>query len=86
MVLLLLLYPGSQTLVKSPQVLTDGDPVQFEAVPQEAGDNTYYCSWFASLVWKGKRPPFEDPNMAGSNTLAVSGRLFVLRKKLGLVH
>lgn len=56
------------------QVLTDGDPVQFEAVPQEAGDNTYYCSWFASLVWKGKRPPFEDPNMAGSNTLAVSGR------------
>ena len=56
------------------QVLSDGDPVQFEAVPQDSQDNPYYCSWFASLVWKGKRPPFEDPNLASGNTLSVVGR------------
>ena len=56
------------------QVLSDGDPVQFEAVPQDSQDNPYYCSWFASLVWKGKRPPFEDPNLATGNTLSVVGR------------
>ena len=56
------------------QVLSDGDPVQFEAVPQDSQDNPYYCSWFASLVWKGKRPPFEDPNLTSGNTLSVVGR------------
>jgi hypothetical protein len=35
------------------QVLTEGDPVQFEAVPQDSTDNPHFCSWFASLVWKG---------------------------------
>jgi len=54
------------------QVLTDGDPVQFEAVPQDSSDNPYYCSWFASLVWKGKRPPIDDLN--ASNVISTGGR------------
>jgi len=57
------------------QVLSEGDPVQFEAVPQDASDNPYYCSWFASLIWKGKRPPFEEPAALNSaNILSVTGR------------
>jgi len=54
-------------------VLTDGDPVQFEAVPQDSGDNTNYCSWFASLVWKGKRPPVDDLNASNAPVIS-SGR------------
>jgi len=41
----------------------EGDPVQFEAVPQEGNaDNpaNSYCPWFATLVWKGKRPSVES--------------------------
>jgi len=56
------------------QVLSEGDPVQFEAVPQESQDNPYYCSWFASLIWKGKRPPFEEPCLNSANILSVTGR------------
>lgn len=38
--------------------LSEGDPVQFEALPQEAGASqaNSYCAWFANLIWKGKRP------------------------------
>ena len=41
--------------------LSEGDPVQFEAVPQdvvndEKTSNNSYCSWFANLVWKGRKP------------------------------
>jgi hypothetical protein len=43
-------------------------------VPQDAQDNTLYCSWFASLVWKGKRPPCEDPNLSASVLSTVAGR------------
>jgi hypothetical protein len=57
------------------QVLSEGDPVQFEAVPQDSSDNPYYCSWFASLIWKGKRPPCEEPAALNSaNILSVTGR------------
>jgi len=57
------------------QVLSEGDPVQFEAVPQDSNDNPYYCSWFASLIWKGKRPPFEEPiGLNTANILSVTGR------------
>ena len=68
------MFEESHVTFSSLQVLSDGDPVQFEAVPQDSQDNPYYCSWFASLVWKGKRPPFEDPNLASGNTLSVVGR------------
>jgi len=57
------------------QVLSEGDPVQFEAVPQESADNPYYCSWFASLIWKGKRPPLEEASIMNSgNMLSVTGQ------------
>ena len=56
-------------------MLSEGDPVQFEAVPQDSNDNPYYCSWFASLIWKGKRPPFEEPiGLNTANILSVTGR------------
>jgi len=51
-------------------ILSEGDNVQFEAVPQDASDNPHFCSWFASLVWKGRKP-FEE-NITGSS--APSGR------------
>jgi len=56
------------------QVLSEGDPVQFEAIPQDAADNPHYCSWFASLVWKGKKP--FDEGLLGSSAppVGVSGR------------
>jgi len=56
------------------QVLAEGDPVQFEAVPQDSSDNPYYCSWFASLVWKGKRPPVDDNTITATNNISTSGR------------
>ena len=82
---------GKQALT---DFLSEGDPVQFEAVPQEGADGggveanpanrqafastlgffyrllrSYsclyisdfsYCTWFANLVWKGKRPHVES--------------------------
>ena len=42
------------------KVLSSGDLLQFEAVPQDAEDNPYKCPWFASLIWRGKRPPIEE--------------------------
>ena len=55
-------------------MLSEGDPFQFEAVPQDSNDNSYYCSWFASLIWKGKRPPFEEPvGLNTANMLSVTG-------------
>jgi len=56
------------------QVLAEGDPVQFEAVPQDSSDNPYYCSWFASLVWKGKRPPVDDNYIGVTSAMSTSGR------------
>lgn len=54
-------------------VLTEGDLVQFEAVPQHnEGENAsgtsgnLYCTWFANLVWKGRRPPSVDEQTPGS--------------------
>jgi len=55
------------------QVVSEGDPVQFEAVPQDSSDNPHYCSWFASLVWKGRKP-FEESPIPGSTTAGASGR------------
>jgi hypothetical protein len=54
------------------QIISDGDPVQFEAVPQDAQDNPHFCSWFASLVWKGKKP-FEE-NGVTTGAVGVTGR------------
>lgn len=47
--------------------------MQFEAVPQDSSDNAYFCSWFASLVWKGRKP-FEENPIPGSTSVGVSGR------------
>jgi len=63
-------------------VLTEGDLVQFEAVPQQQSEGesatgtsgNLYCTWFANLVWKGRRPAsVDEPNQGaaaplGSNT------------------
>jgi len=56
------------------QILSDGDPVQFEAIPQDSSDNPHFCSWFATTVWKGKKP-FDD-SLIGSSAppVGISGR------------
>lgn len=57
------------------QVLNEGDPVQFEAMPQDGQDNQHFCSWFASLVWKGKKP--FDESLIGTSVpppVGISGR------------
>jgi hypothetical protein len=50
--------------------LTVEDKVQFDAVPCEQSENDSFCPWFATLVWKGKKPyadydvpvsPFAEP-------------------------
>jgi len=57
-------------------VLTEGDLVQFEAVPQQQNEGdaasgtsgNLYCTWFANLVWKGRRPPsVDEPNSSLSS-------------------
>lgn len=56
-------------------VLNEGDPVQFEAMPQNAQDNQHFCSWFASLVWKGQKP--FDESLIGTSVpppVGISGR------------
>ena len=46
--------------------------MQFEAVPQEGSDGASpansYCSWFANLIWKGKRPHVESTFKAMNNS------------------
>lgn len=32
------------------------DKVHFDAVPCESSENDSSCPWFATLVWKGKKP------------------------------
>ncbi len=50
-------------------VLSEGDPVQFEAVAQDPAVEeqqqqqqaaAYHCPWFAHMVWKGRRPAGAD--------------------------
>jgi hypothetical protein len=50
--------------------LTVEDNVRFDAVPCEQSENDSSCSWFATVVWKGKKPytdydapisPFTEP-------------------------
>jgi hypothetical protein len=36
--------------------LAADDKVQFDAVPCEPSENNSSCPWFATLVWKGKKP------------------------------
>lgn len=36
--------------------LAADDKVQFDAVPCEPSENYSSCPWFATLVWKGKKP------------------------------
>ncbi|KAJ9579160.1 hypothetical protein L9F63_024730, partial [Diploptera punctata] len=38
------------------------DKVQFDAVPCEPSENDSHCPWFATLVWKGKKPSIEYDN------------------------
>jgi hypothetical protein len=71
-------------------VITEGDPVQFEAVPQQqpgedSGVNgtssNLYCTWFANLVWKGRRPPgVED---APTTTSSQSGSSLLVQARRG---
>lgn len=39
------------------------DKVQFDAVPCVQSENDSSCSWFATVVWKGKKPytDYDDP-------------------------
>ncbi|GFG37071.1 hypothetical protein Cfor_05447 [Coptotermes formosanus] len=39
--------------------LAADDKVQFDAVPCEPSENNSSCPWFATLVWKGKRPSID---------------------------
>ncbi|XP_045114340.1 uncharacterized protein LOC123506363 isoform X1 [Portunus trituberculatus] len=38
------------------EFLSENDPLQFDAEMCEPSDENYNCNWFATLVWKGKRP------------------------------
>ncbi|XP_063230868.1 uncharacterized protein LOC134535583 [Bacillus rossius redtenbacheri] len=41
---------------KLPEVIQVGDLVYFDAMPMHSQGNVKSCSWFATLVWKGRRP------------------------------
>ena len=46
-------------------VLSEGDPVQFEAAQQEPEEHaTHYCAWFANVVYKGRRPAVVEASEA----------------------
>ncbi|KAG0716946.1 hypothetical protein GWK47_008459 [Chionoecetes opilio] len=38
------------------EFLSENDPLQFDAEMCEPSDENYNCCWFATLVWKGKKP------------------------------
>lgn len=44
------------------------DKVQFDAVPCEQSENDNYCPWFATAVWKGKKPntEYDSPVILGA--------------------
>lgn len=38
------------------EMLTENDPLQFDAEMCEPNEENYNCNWFATMVWKGKKP------------------------------
>jgi len=76
------------------EFLSEGDPVQFEAVPNSGNDedgdgsggggssgggggggacaNNSYCSWFANLIWKGKRPNVDTRPLIANSAAAAA--------------
>ncbi|PSN43588.1 hypothetical protein C0J52_16724 [Blattella germanica] len=47
--------------------LSVDDKVQFDAVPCEQTENDSHCPWFATVVWKGKKPAIDYDNPLASN-------------------
>lgn len=41
--------------------LSENDPLQFDAEQCDPSEDNYNCTWFASLVWKGKKPQGVGP-------------------------
>lgn len=53
---------------------TEGDNIQFEAVPSENVDaSTHFCSWFATFVWKGRKPTPSTPGVDNGKVGGISG-------------
>ncbi|XP_045597121.1 uncharacterized protein [Procambarus clarkii] len=46
--------PASKRSLK--EFLSENDPLQFDAEMCEANEENFNCTWFASVVWKGKKP------------------------------
>ncbi|XP_042240250.1 uncharacterized protein LOC121878228 isoform X2 [Homarus americanus] len=38
------------------EFLSESDPLQFDAEMCEPNSDNYNCTWFATVVWKGKKP------------------------------
>lgn len=45
--------PGKRSLR---EFLSENDPLQFDAEMCEPNKENFNCNWFATLVWKGKKP------------------------------
>ncbi|XP_053650516.1 uncharacterized protein [Cherax quadricarinatus] len=44
------------------EFLSENDPLQFDAEMCEANDDNFNCTWFATIVWKGKKPQVSGIN------------------------
>lgn len=60
-------------------MLSENDPLQFDAEQCEPSEENLKCNWFATIVWKGKKPTGTQEEMtadySGSNTGAARGAL-----------
>jgi hypothetical protein len=59
------------------------DKVQFDAVPCEPSENNSSCPWFATLVWKGKKPSIDYDT---ATTLSMEPQNFVAESKHVSTH
>lgn len=57
--------PASKRSLK--EFLSENDPLQFDAEMCEPNSDNYSCNWFATLVWKGKKPQISGSTMHSSS-------------------
>ncbi|KAJ1524361.1 hypothetical protein ONE63_010863 [Megalurothrips usitatus] len=85
-------YEGGKRInTKQPldKFIAVNDKVYFDAVPIDPEENDNKCAWFATVAWKGKKPPVDydtptedpDPSLAQIKTIIKNPKSQFIRGK-----
>ncbi|XP_068086634.1 uncharacterized protein [Anabrus simplex] len=53
------------------ETITEEDQLLFDAVPCSPSENDFQCSWFATVVWKGKKPVMDYESSGVSSDVSL---------------